>query len=95
MTWRDKVTAVPTAEYMRAYREEKGEDTPAPLKALVRSLWQAREPELIARLQTAIAGVKRLYASPERLKRKNEHIGDMKRRRVTLEVAKRVVTDDA
>jgi hypothetical protein len=49
---------------------------PVPLKLLQTSLAKAREPALIARLETAIAGVRRLYGLPER---RREDRGDLRR----------------
>lgn len=52
---------------------------PAPLKALQASLRGAREPELRARLEVAIAGVRRLYGIPEKHR---EDRSELRRRRV-------------
>jgi hypothetical protein len=52
---------------------------PAPLKKLQASLAGAREPQLRARLQVAIEGVRALYGLPER---RREDRGDLRRRRM-------------
>lgn len=55
---------------------------PAPLKVLQSNLRRAREPALRARLQTAIAGVRRLYGLDN--KPQHEETGDLRRRRLGL-----------
>jgi len=53
---------------------------PAPLKMLQASLAGAREPQLRARLQVAIEGVRALYGLDN--KPRHDERGDMKKRKV-------------